>query len=122
MEAFRQLWRGSWRTGPLLSRMTSAEIVALFITAMDKLKLDIRSMDYLHKDDYMFIGDTDQVDNSQACDELDEVQARQLCFNLVSAYLICWSRFLGGSTTYLFSHSTVVLLCLIWPRCSLNIY
>ena len=50
MEAFRQLWRGSWRTGPLLSRMTSAEIVALFITAMDKLKLDIRSMDYLHAD------------------------------------------------------------------------
>ena len=33
---------------------------------------------YAGKDDYMFIGDTDQVDNSQACDELDEVQARQL--------------------------------------------
>ena len=27
-----------------------AEIVALFITAMDKLKLDIRSMDDLHAD------------------------------------------------------------------------
>ena len=33
-----------------------------------------------------FLNDTDQIDVSQASDELDEVQARQLSFDLESAY------------------------------------
>merc|ERR1712025_474444 len=73
-----------------------AEIVALFITAMDKLKLDIRSMDELHGD-VKDLNDSlgrlsllppgwggkskishwlDVLGTMQASDELDEVQAR----------------------------------------------
>ena len=37
-------------------------------------------------EDDFFRDDTDQVDISQASDELDEVQARQLSFDLESAY------------------------------------
>jgi len=83
-----------------------AEIVALFITAMDKLKLDIRSMDDLHaevKDLVEGLGRLsllppdwqgrarlltwlDTLGSMQASDELDESQARQLSFDLESAY------------------------------------
>ena len=101
-----------------------AEIVALFITTMDKLKLDIRSMDDLHAD-LKDLGDNlgrlsllppgwggrskivgwlkvlatmlvwkiifslmilTILMFSQASDDLDEVQARQLSFDLESAY------------------------------------
>ena len=34
----------------------------------------------------ILLDDTDQIDVSQASDELDEVQARQLSFDLESAY------------------------------------
>merc|ERR1719228_924802 len=83
-----------------------AEIVALFITAMDKLKLDMRSMDDLHADlkdlsdnlgrlsllppDWTgrskIVGWMDVLGTMQASDELDEAQARQLSFDLESAY------------------------------------
>merc|ERR1711953_1570869 len=83
-----------------------AEIVALFITAMDKLKLDIRSMDDLHAElkdlaealsrlsllpvDWQgrakLVSWLDTLSTMQASDELDESQARQLSFDLESAY------------------------------------
>jgi len=83
-----------------------AEIVALFITAMDKLKLDYRSMDDLHAE----LKDLNEslsrlsllppdwtgrqkistwlttLSGMQASDELDESQARQLSFDLESSY------------------------------------
>lgn len=83
-----------------------AEIVALFITAMDKLKLDYRSMDDLHAE----LKDLNEslsrlsllppdwtgrqkistwlttLSAMQASDELDESQARQLSFDLESSY------------------------------------
>lgn len=83
-----------------------AEIVALFITAMDKLKLDIRSMDELHGD-MKDLNDSlgrlsllppgwsgknkishwlDVLSGMQASDSLDDTQARQLSFDLESAY------------------------------------
>merc|ERR1712029_690604 len=83
-----------------------AEIVALFITAMDKLKLDIRSMDELHGD-VKDLNDSlgrlsllppgwggkskishwlDVLSGMQASDSLDDNQARQLSFDLESAY------------------------------------
>ena len=83
-----------------------AEIVALFITAMDKLKLDIRSMDDLHAElkdlaeslsrlsllppewggRAKLVTWLDTLSTMQASDELDEAQARQLSFDLESAY------------------------------------
>ena len=83
-----------------------AEIVALFITAMDKLKLDIRSMDELHGD-MKDLNDSlgrlsllpagwggkskishwlEVLSGMQASDNLDDTQARQLSFDLESAY------------------------------------
>ena len=37
-------------------------------------------------EDYILLDDTDHIDVSQASDELDKVQARQLSFDLESAY------------------------------------
>ena len=37
-------------------------------------------------EDYILLVDTDHIDVSQASDELDEVQARQLSFDHESAY------------------------------------
>ena len=37
-------------------------------------------------EDYILLDDTDHFDVSQASDEMDEVQARQLSFDLESAY------------------------------------
>ncbi|XP_023344101.1 vacuolar protein sorting-associated protein 28 homolog [Eurytemora carolleeae] len=83
-----------------------AEIVALFITAMDKLKLEMRSMDDLHGE-LKDLSDNlsrlslipahwtgkDKINSwlqtlssMQASEELDENQARQLSFDLESAY------------------------------------
>lgn len=83
-----------------------AEIVALFITAMDKLKLSYRSMDDLHGDLKDLSDNLNRLSllpadwsnrekiNSwlstlstmQASEELDESQARQLSFDLETAY------------------------------------
>jgi len=83
-----------------------AEIVALFITVMDKLKLEMRSMDDLHgelKDLSDNLGrlsmipaewpSREKINNwlntligMQASEELTESQARQLSFDLETAY------------------------------------
>jgi len=83
-----------------------AEIVALFITAMDKLKLEYRSMDDLHSEikdlneslsrlsllpadwtgKQKISNWLDTLSGMQASDELDESQARQLSFDLESSY------------------------------------
>ncbi|PSN39808.1 Vacuolar protein sorting-associated protein 28 [Blattella germanica] len=83
-----------------------ADIVSLFITIMDKLRLEIKAMDELHPDlrDLMdtmnrlsllpseFEGKQKVADwlntlsGMQASDELSETQVRQLIFDLESSY------------------------------------
>lgn len=83
-----------------------AEIVALFITAMDKIKLDIRSMDEIHGELKDLCDNLTRLSlippgwpakdkltswlnllsSMQASDELDETQARQLSFDLETGY------------------------------------
>ncbi len=83
-----------------------AEIVSLFITIMDRCRLEIRAMDELYPDvkelyEIMsrmsslptnFEGMTkvkkwlDELTSMQASDELSEDQARQMLFDLESAY------------------------------------
>ena len=93
-----------------------AEIVSLFITVMDRLRLEIRAMDELHpdvKDLYeamcrmstlpsVFEGRTkiqkwlDALNSMQASDELSEEQVRQMLFDFESAYND-FNRFLSHS-------------------------
>merc|ERR1712226_999068 len=83
-----------------------ADIVSLFITIMDKLRLEIRAMDEIHPDmrdlmesmnrlsilpaDYEGKGKVSEwlqtLGTMQASDELDETQVRQLLFDLESGY------------------------------------
>ena len=83
-----------------------AEIVSLFITVMDRLRLEIRAMDELHPDvkelhetmsrmsslPPTFEGRLkvkkwlDSLNAMQASDELSEDQTRQMLFDLESAY------------------------------------
>uniref|UniRef100_A0A5S6QMT2 Vacuolar protein sorting-associated protein 28 homolog n=1 Tax=Trichuris muris TaxID=70415 RepID=A0A5S6QMT2_TRIMR len=83
-----------------------ADIVSLFITVMDKLKLEIRAVDELHPDlrdlvDTMsrmsslpasFEGKAkvqqwlDTLDSMRAAEELDSDQARQMVFDVEFAY------------------------------------
>ncbi|XP_011307739.1 uncharacterized protein Vps28 [Fopius arisanus] len=83
-----------------------ADIVSLFITLMDRLRLDIKAMDELHPDlrdlqDTMnrlsilpsdFDGKTrvsdwlQTLNNMSASDELSETQVRQLLFDLETSY------------------------------------
>ncbi|XP_014484476.1 PREDICTED: uncharacterized protein LOC106749490 [Dinoponera quadriceps] len=83
-----------------------ADIVSLFITLMDKLRLEIRAMDQLHPDlrDLMdtmnrlsiLPSDFDgkekisewlqTLDNMSASDELSDTQVRQLIFDLETSY------------------------------------
>lgn len=93
-----------------------AEIVSLFITIMDRLRLEIRAMDELHPDvkdlfetmsrmaslPASFEGRMkvrkwlDEMANMQASDELSEDQARQMLFDFESAYND-FNRFLSQS-------------------------
>lgn len=93
-----------------------ADIVSLFITIMDKLRLEIKAMDELHPDlrDLMdtmnrlsslpssFEGKQKVSDwlntlsSMQASDELSETQVRQLLFDLESSYN-AFNRFLHES-------------------------
>ncbi|XP_066999390.1 vacuolar protein sorting-associated protein 28 homolog [Anabrus simplex] len=83
-----------------------ADIVSLFITTMDKLRLDIKAMDELHPDvrDLMdtmnrlsILGSDFEgkqkvgewlnvLSNMQASEELSETQVRQMLFDLESSY------------------------------------
>ena len=83
-----------------------AEIVSLFITIMDRCRLEIRAMDELYPDvkelyeimsrmsslPSSFEGSVkvkkwlDELNKMQASDELSEDQARQMLFDLESAY------------------------------------
>jgi len=83
-----------------------ADIVSLFITLMDKLRLEIKAMDQLHPDlrDLMdtmnrlsiLPSDFDgkekvaewlqTLDNMSASDELSDTQVRQLIFDLETSY------------------------------------
>lgn len=83
-----------------------AETVALFITMMDKLRLEIRSMDELYTDlkdladslNRLSLLPSDfegkakvgkwlsQLDGMGASEELTETQARQMLFDLDSSY------------------------------------
>ncbi|XP_026462199.1 vacuolar protein sorting-associated protein 28 homolog isoform X2 [Ctenocephalides felis] len=83
-----------------------ADIVSLFITLMDKLRLQIRAMDELHPDvrdlvetmsrlsllpaDFegkLKIGSwLSRLNNMQASDELSDSEVRQLLFDLESSY------------------------------------
>lgn len=94
-----------------------AEIVSLFITVMDRLRLDIHAMDELHPDvkelyETMnrmsalpgnFEGREkvrkwlDSLNAMQASDELSEEQSRQMLFDLESAYND-FNRFLSHAT------------------------
>ncbi|KAK3929978.1 Vacuolar protein sorting-associated protein 28-like protein [Frankliniella fusca] len=94
-----------------------ADIVSLFITIMDKLRLEIKAMDELHPDlrDLMdtmnrlsslpssFEGKQKVSDwlntlsSMQASDELSETQVRQLLFDLESSYN-AFNRFLHESS------------------------
>ncbi|XP_005106745.2 vacuolar protein sorting-associated protein 28 homolog [Aplysia californica] len=83
-----------------------ADIVSLFITVMDKLRLEIRAMDEIHPD-LRELAETmtrlsllppdfegkqnvkkwlDTLGDMQASEELDDVQVRQMLFDLESAY------------------------------------
>lgn len=94
-----------------------ADIVSLFITIMDKLRLEIKAMDELQPDlrDLMdtmnrlsslpssFEGKQkvsswlDTLSNMQASDELSDTQVRQLIFDLESSYN-AFNRFLHESS------------------------
>ncbi|XP_018562036.1 vacuolar protein sorting-associated protein 28 homolog [Anoplophora glabripennis] len=83
-----------------------ADIVSLFITIMDKLRLDIRAMDDLHPELRDLVDTMNRLsilpsdfegkqkvaewlatlNSMQASDELSESQVRQLLFDLESAY------------------------------------
>lgn len=83
-----------------------ADIVSMFITIMDKLRLEIRAMDQLHPDlkdlsdsmctlsvlDSDFEGKRkvkqwlDTLDSMSAEDELSDTQVRQMLFDLESSY------------------------------------
>jgi len=83
-----------------------ADIVSLFITVMDKLRLEIRAMDEIHPDlrelveimtrlsilppDYTGKEKVkkwlDTLSDMQAAEELDDAQVRQMLFDLESAY------------------------------------
>ena len=98
-------------------RKAIAEVVSLFITVMDRLRLEIRAMDELHPDvkelhETMcrmsaLPGDfegrlkvrkwLDNLNAMQASDELSEEQTRQMLFDLESAYND-FNRFLSHST------------------------
>lgn len=93
-----------------------AEIVSLFITVMDRLRLDIKAMDELYPDvkelfeimsrmsalSVTFEGKKkvkkwlDELSAMQASDELSEDQARQMLFDFESAYND-FNRFLSQS-------------------------
>ncbi|KAK6618718.1 Vacuolar protein-sorting-associated protein 28 [Polyplax serrata] len=94
-----------------------ADIVSLFITIMDKLRLEIRAMDELHQD-IKDLADTmnrlsllpsdfegkekvahwlEVLNNMQASDELSDVQARQLIFDLETSYN-AFNKILHSST------------------------
>lgn len=93
-----------------------AEIVSLFITVMDRLRLEIHAMDELYPDvkelyetmsrmsslPSSFEGKTkvkkwlDTLNSMQASDELSEDQVRQMLFDLESAYND-FNRFLSHS-------------------------
>ena len=93
-----------------------AEIVSLFITVMDRLRLDIKAMDELYPDvkelfeimsrmsalSVTFEGKQkvkkwlDELSAMQASDELSEDQARQMLFDFESAYND-FNRFLSQS-------------------------
>ena len=94
-----------------------AEIVSLFITVMDRLRLDIHAMDELHPD-VKELHETmsrmsalpsdfegrlkvkkwlDNLNAMQASDELSEEQSRQMLFDLESAYND-FNRFLSHAT------------------------
>lgn len=93
-----------------------AEIVSLFITIMDRLRLDIRAMDELHPDvkelfetmtrmsslPDKFEGKVkvqkwlDSLNAMQASDELSEDQVRQMLFDFESAYND-FNRFLAST-------------------------
>lgn len=96
---------------------TIAEVVSLFITVMDRLRLDIRAMDELHPDvkelhESMsrmsslptgFDGSVkvkkwlDALNAMQASDELSEDQVRQMLFDFESGYND-FNRFLSQSS------------------------
>lgn len=83
-----------------------ADIVSLFITIMDKLRLDIRAMDDLHPELRDLVDTMNRLsilpsdfegkqkvgewlatlNSMQASDELSESQVRQLLFDLESSY------------------------------------
>lgn len=83
-----------------------ADIVSLFITLMDKLRLDIKATDELHPDVRDLVDNIDRLSlipaswdgkerlagwlatltAMQASDELSEVQVRQLLFDLETSY------------------------------------
>lgn len=83
-----------------------ADIVSLFITLMDKLRLDIKATDELHPDVRDLVDNIDRLSlipeswdgkdrvagwlatltSMQASDELSEVQVRQLLFDLETSY------------------------------------
>ncbi|XP_066141767.1 vacuolar protein sorting-associated protein 28 homolog [Euwallacea fornicatus] len=83
-----------------------ADIVSLFITIMDKLRLDIRAMDDLHPEIRDLLDTMNRLsilpsdfegkqkvsewlstlNSMQASDELSEAQVRQLLFDLESSY------------------------------------
>ncbi|XP_059151873.1 vacuolar protein sorting-associated protein 28 homolog [Physella acuta] len=83
-----------------------ADIVSLFITVMDKLRLDIKAMDAIHPDLQELVETMTRLSllppdfegkqkvrkwletlgNMQASEELDETQVRQMLFDLESAY------------------------------------
>lgn len=83
-----------------------ADIVSLFITIMDKLRLDIRAMDDLHPELRDLVDTMNRLsilpsdfegkqkvaewlatlNSMQASDELSESQIRQLLFDLESSY------------------------------------
>uniref|UniRef100_A0A1B6EPB6 Vacuolar protein sorting-associated protein 28 homolog n=1 Tax=Cuerna arida TaxID=1464854 RepID=A0A1B6EPB6_9HEMI len=83
-----------------------ADIVSLFITLMDKLRLEIKAMDELHPDLRDLVDTMNRLsllpsdfdgkrkvaewlavlDSMQASDELSETQVRQLIFDLESSY------------------------------------
>ncbi|CAB1350752.1 unnamed protein product [Coregonus sp. 'balchen'] len=65
-----------------------ADIVSLFITVMDKLRLEIRAMDEVKW--------LTTLSSMSASDELDDSQVRQMLFDLESAYN-AFNRFLHSS-------------------------
>nr|KAF6270910.1 VPS28 subunit of ESCRT-I [Myotis myotis] len=67
-----------------------ADVVSLFITVMDKLRLEIRAMDEIQPDLRELM---ETMHRMSASDELDDNQVRQMLFDLESAYN-AFNRFL----------------------------